>query len=602
MSWVSTVITAIITAALGTVLSGYVALMAIRWYRISGFEGKSGYYIVAMALIGLVVGLAVGVVVSRVVAANANPGMLKSVGISVAIMSGLVAVVGTVGRLKADVPPTLDGEHLMLIVEARWPATHTESPAVTPGISYLELGSIVSRVQRASAKGALWKEDAQLVNGRWVVTGAVHLFTERGDRVIEVALNDSVRSGLVIPLPRRPGKAQLEWSEWGPKDGRNGPTKEDGITYRYRVQKSSLPIRTEKIGQFAVSVISNGFQAEVPDGTTTLDPYGAFEVQYAGKPVTFSAGATPFTRTGMIALLPSEKPALLAYIGDGTRDSYCALLVDDGTTFREQKVDDCSNSLDADELTSDSATFAARKLASQPRGRLDRRTFAHSSLLLFQKSVLNARTLHIQRMHETSASAFIPSVPPLGLSPDQSSFVRFNYGDRGESEPMLLVVNFARDQSYSLPIDPVRMRFDELKALTPTWLMHHFHWQRNADGTDMLTVRPDFLPIPYYGTVTDESDGKQAYRIQKAGQKIRLALLEHLEKEFKVVREAAAVDDYEYPVTVDGQKLKVASSGDFGYVMVSMDHSEKASDIVARIGKSFNDALATGRFDELFVK
>lgn len=602
MSWLSTGITAAITAALGLVLSGYVATMAIRWYSISGFEGKSGYYMVAMALLGMVAGAVIGVIVSRVVAASAGPSLLKSLGISLGTMGLLVAIVGGVGRIRADVPPTIDGEALMLMVEARWPASVTESPAATPGLSYLELGSVISHVQRASRKGALWKEDAKLVDGRWVVPGAVFLFTERGDRVITVALNDSVRSGIQILLPRRPGREQLEWSDWGPKDGRNGPTKEDGITFRYRVQKTSLPIRTETIGQFTVAAIANSFVTEIPEGTTTLDPYAQFEVKYAGKPVQFSAGGNPVSRPGSLALLPSAKPAFLAFVEGDDTESYCALLTDEGTTFREEKVGDCSGGIQADELTSDSARFAAAKSATPARGRVDRRTFANSELLLFQKAVLNVRTLTLQRMNETSASGFVPSVPPLGVSPDQRSFVRYNHGPNGGDDHILLVVNFVNDRSYELPIDATRMRFAELGNLTPTWLMHHFQWQRGADGVDVLAVRPDFVPIPYYGEIKEEADKKYSYQIRKGGQDLRLALMEFLEKEFAAKREPAEVSAYEYPVVVEGRRLLVKNGDEFGYVLVEMAHGEAPSDVVARIGKSFNAALASGRYDTLFRK
>lgn len=601
MSWLSTVITAVVTAALGTVLSGYVATMAIRWYSISGFEGKSGYYMVAMALLGLFAGLVVGVIVSRIVGATANPSLLKALLISLGTMATLVAIVGGAGRLKADVPPTIDDEALMLMVEVRWPASQTESPAVTSGVSYLELGSAISRVQRASQQGALWKEDAHLVDGRWVVEGAVFLFTERGDRVITMALNDSVRSGLVIPLPKRPGKSELEWSDWGPKDGRNGPTKDDGITFRYRVQKQSLPIRAETIGQFTVSAIANGFRPEIPDGTTTLDPYAQFAVQYAGKPVQFTAGGATVDRPRRLALLPSAKPALMVLVEGDNIESYCALLVDEGSTFREEKIGDCSM-LQAEELTSDPATFAKGQSANPAQGRVDRRTYAGSELLLFQKVVLNARTLTLQRMNETSASAYVPSVPPLGVSPDQSSFVRYMHGRNGGDDHMLRIVNYVRDERYDLPIDAARMRFAELKDLTPAWLMHHFQWQRGADGTDLLKVRADFVPIPYYGTITEESDKKQTYQIRKAGQEMRVALMEYLEKEFGAKRDPAEVDAYEYRVVVEGKKLKVASGNESGYVLVSMAHEEIPSDIVGRIAKSFNAALATGRYDSLFKK
>lgn len=602
MSWLNTLFTALVTAALGTVLSGYVATQAIRWYRISGFEGKSGYYMVAMAFLGLIAGFIIGVIVSRVVASSANPGVLKSLGISMGITALLVAVVGTVGRLKADVPPEIDGETLMLIVEARWPATQIESPANTPGISFLQLGSVSSRVQRASNRGAFWKEDARQVDGRWTATGAVFLFTERGDRVVSVALSDTIETGIVIRLPARPGTADLEWSGWYPTKGKNGPVIETEINYRYRVQKVSQPIRTETLGNSTVAAIANSFDHTAAPGTTTLDPQARFEVRYKGQPITFNKGSAPAKYSGMLAVIPSIKPALIVYVEDAASDSYCSMLVDDGNTLTETKLGSCYGSIKAEALTSDSAAFERSKAAKPPRGRIDRNTFASSPLMLFSSVVLNTRTLETYPVSEQVRGTIIPSVPPLGISPDQKSYVRFHYGEAGESEPLLTVFDFARSQQYELPIDRVRMRYAELKDFTPAWVAHHFEWQRGADGADALVVRKNFAPIPYAGTISDDSTGKWEYRIPVGGQTVRTALMEHIETKFGGKREQVDATAYEYPIVVDGKKIMVASTGDNDYIYVSLAHGEAPSDIVARIGRSFNAVLATGSLDALFVK
>lgn len=602
MSWLNTLFTALVTAALGTVLSGYVAMQAVRWYRISGFEGKSGYYVVAMAFLGLIAGLIIGVIVARVVAASANPGVLKSLGISMGIVALLVAVVGVVGRIKADVPPEIDGETLMLIVEARWPATHTESPANAPGTSFLELGSVSSRVQRASRRGAFWKEDAHLVDGRWTATGAVFLFTERGDRVVSVALSDSIQTGMMIRLPARPGKADMEWSGWYPTNGKNGPVIETEVNYRYRVQKASEPIRTETIGNFTVAAIANSFDQSAAPGTTTLDPYARFEVRYKGTPVTFDKGSTPEKYAGMLAQIPSIKPALIVYVEDAASDSYCSLLEDDGTRVTETKLGLCYGAIKAEELTSDSEVFARSKAAKPPRGRVDRNTFVSSPMLLFGSFVLNTRTLETYPVSEKVRGTIISSVPPLGISPDQKSYVRFHYGESGESEPMLTVFDFARARQYELPIDRVRMRYAELNDFTPAWVAHHFEWQRGTDGADSLVVRKNFAPIPYSGTIREDSTGKPEYRIPVGGQTVRSALMEHIEKAFGGKREQVEATAYEYPIVVEGKKIMVASTGDNDYIYVSLAHGEGPSDIVARIGRSFNAVLATGSLDALFVK
>lgn len=606
MSWLGTVFIGIITAAIGCVLSLYIASMAVRWYSISSFEGGSGYYVIAFGLLGLIVGLGLGVVSSRVVAAMADPGFFKALGISVATMLAIVGVVGGIGRLRADVAPTIDGEELMVMVEARWPENESPPPASVPGISSVSLGSVVGHVQRKAVKGALWKEDAQLIDGRWVVPGAVYLFTERGDRVLDFSLNDSVRVGFQTRLPRRPGKEFLEWSEWYPKDGRTGPTMKTGVTFRYRVQKVSQPMRTEKLGAFSVGAIANGFQHEIADGTTTLDPYARFDVQYGGKALELPASeghGSGATRVGMLAQMPSDKPALVAYVDPEREPSYCALLVDDNGTMRTQRIADCSNVIQVEELTNDASRFEALKNAKVPKGRIDRHTYASSSLLLFNSAVLNTKTLALHPFTAQSEATLIPSVPPLGVSPDLGSFVRYCVANHSDDFPVLVVTDFVHNRTYDLPIDKDRMRFAALGDLTPDWMLHHFEWQRGTEGADVLKARVNFVPIPYHGDVDAEEGGKFRYRVPMGGQKIRLTLVQFMEQNFGAKREPVEDDAYEYPITVDGKKIMVATTGGSAdYVLVSMAHGEAASDLVQRIGMGFNAALATGKHDALFVK
>lgn len=604
MTWLGTIFVGIVTAAIGCVLSGYIAGLAVRWYHVSGFEGGSGYFMLGLALLGLIGGLVVGVVLSRVVAATANPSFFKALGVSVAAIVVAVGVVGGVARLLADVPPTIDGESLMLMVEARYPENETPPPAGIPGTSTIELGSVVRHVQRKSVKGAFWKEDAKLVDGKWIVPGAVYLFTERGDRALDFNLNDSVKAGFIIRLPRRPGKKEMEWSQWYPLDGRGGPTRSTGVTYRTRVQRISEPIRTETLGAFTVSASANGFEYNIADGTNTLDPSARFDVRYNGKPLPLvSANPGRSVRIGMIAQLPSEKPALLAYVDADGETSYCALLVDEGGTLREQKLSDCYNVLQTEELTNDSARFAASKTAKPAKGRIDRYTYAGSSLVLLHNGVLNVKTLAFHPISAQADGLLVPtSAPPMGVSPDQGSFVSYAMANNSEEFPEVLITDFIHNRVYHLPIDKSRMRFGGWENLTPDWLMHHFEWQRGADGTDVLKVRADFVPIPYHGAIETDTEGNISYNIPKGGQPVRMALVTFLEQRFGAKREPTAPDTYEYPMTIEGRKLTVACAGGDGYVLVTMAHGESASDLVKRIGEAFNAELATGKHDAAFVK
>ena len=79
MSWLATIFVALLTAAVGLVLGGYLASLAVGWYRVSSFEGGAGYFVVGFALLGAVVGLLLGLGVSRVAAASLGFGFWKAV-------------------------------------------------------------------------------------------------------------------------------------------------------------------------------------------------------------------------------------------------------------------------------------------------------------------------------------------------------------------------------------------------------------------------------------------------------------------------------------------------------------------------------------------
>jgi hypothetical protein len=604
MSWLSTAAVAVIAAAVGCVLSGYVATQAVRWYHVSGFEGGSGYFVLGMGLLGLVGGLVIGVVASRIVYATANPSFIKAFGASVSAVVVIVGLVGGVSRLMADVPPTIDGEELMILVEAKYPATQKESPATIPGISSLTLGSVSGGTQRKAEKGSLWKEDARLEDGRWVVPGAVDLFTERGDRVLDIALNDSIKSGFLTRIPRRPGKEYLEWSEWYPRDGKGGPVKDTGVVYRYRLQKASVPIRSEKLGAFEAGIVAVGFDFDIADGTNTTDPVGDFVVKYAGKPIQIAGTSEPSASVSRLAQLPSDKPAMIAFVGTTASESFCLLMVDDNGSLRQQRLANCSNLTLAEEITTDSARFEALKHLKPAKGRIDRHTYKNSHLLLLNNVVLNARTLSVHPYEIKTDSYLVPSVLPLAVAPDEGSFVRF-HNDSDDSGGMMTVVDFVRNRVYELPIDIDRMRWADLDDLTPAWAMHHFEWKRGDDGRDVLVARKDFTPLPYHGDISTESSDslEPAYHIAVGGQKVRLALVEWLEKQFGAKRDTVDADAYQYPVTVNGVRLLVGTTGKpKDYVRVSLDTGQTDAKLIGRIGTEFNAVLATGRLDSLFSR
>lgn len=606
MSWFSTIVSAVLTAVAGTVLTGYVANLAVRWYRISSFEGGSGYYVVFLALAGGIAALIIGIIVARIVAAGANPAFVKALAFSLLTITALTGAGGSVARLMADVPPTVDGEELMLVVEARWPAGTAQSPAATPGTSFLELGSNTSaHVERLAKRGALWKEDARLVDGRWTVTGVAPVFTERGARSVNIALNDSTRYDFLIDLPRRPGTRDFEFSEWLPTEGAGGTIRDTGISIRYRVQKRSEPTRTETVGPFEVSASIAAFMPDAHTGMTTLDGPATFRVRHGGRLVAYAgeSGAAPTTNATvrMLAQLSQSPLALVALVTPANGFTQCALLVDEQGTLREQRIAPCDYTINAEPLTNDSAEFVRLKKKSPAQGRVDRASFIASDMLLFTNAVLDVRALSVRTFAARGTASINENVPPLGLSPDRSSFVRFGYSQNGGGPSVLVVTDFVQDVTYEVPIDRTRMRYAELDELDPAWLAHHFEWQHASGPHDRLVARAHYAPIPYHGVVRVDDAGVHRIRFSSGGHKLRTALVAMLATEFGAEHGALSDDTYDQHITIGGRTFAIGTPGDDGYVLVAVASDVPDNALIDRIATRVNALLSTGTYDALFV-
>src|SRR5215213_11539908 len=139
MTWLASIIVALLTAAVGLMLGGWVASLAVSWYRVSSFEGASGYFVVALALLGFVTGLIIGLVMSRAVADSYGLGFWRTMlasQLTVAVIAGIIA---GAARLAADVPPTLGGERLMLAVEIGWFVSTAAATAKVYTLSLLDV-------------------------------------------------------------------------------------------------------------------------------------------------------------------------------------------------------------------------------------------------------------------------------------------------------------------------------------------------------------------------------------------------------------------------------------------------------------------------------
>jgi len=267
MTWLLSLLIGLGTAVLGLFGAGFVASLCVRWYRISSFEGGSGYYIVFLALLGGVVGLIVGIIASRYVEVPEGPVFLKGLGVALGSMTSLLAVVTVLAWLFADIPPKIDGRPLELAIEVRapegftWPSSTEENRGVY---------ATLVRPHR-SAHGLLQVEQAQLIDGRLHVTATVPVDSSRSNNQLSIALDKERTVFFLLPLRGRPSRMDTEWSGWINATSRANelePVPEKQFQVRYRVQIIPVPDpgpSFEQVEAERAAAAQAAFQSIAPD-------------------------------------------------------------------------------------------------------------------------------------------------------------------------------------------------------------------------------------------------------------------------------------------------------------------------------------------------
>lgn len=268
MNWFLSILIGLLTAVVGLFSTGYLASLNVRWYRISSFEGGSGYYVVFLALLGGIAGLVVGVVCSRVIAVWTEPTFPKGLGFAVGSMLALVFAIGVVCWLAADFPPEMDGKSVELAIEVKaprrlqFPITVEEYGAH----AYIDLNS-----RKRTTQADLRLDEAREVDGQWIVTATVPLRTSARDKRLRAYFNKD--NDAFFPLPRlaHPTAKDLEWSGWIEamwNFGNGRPDAENAFHMRYKVQVIEPPPPPEPVADQearAVAAEQAAFEALAPD-------------------------------------------------------------------------------------------------------------------------------------------------------------------------------------------------------------------------------------------------------------------------------------------------------------------------------------------------
>lgn len=595
VSWVLSLAIALLTGIAGLAGAGFVSALAVDWYRISSFEGGSGFFVVGMALLGGIAGTILGLIVARITAARPQPTFLKGLRNALATVAIILLAIGGVSRVFADIPPEMDGETLVLLVELRSPAGDTTDLRALPGQPYVRLAATApfSTVERVSQNGPLWIDDLRREDGRWIVPGAVEIFTARGKKVIDAGVGDKLLMGLLTPLPGSPSARDMEWSPWYPQAPEGQPPLPDQFTMRYRVVRASDPLRTEKAGPFDIDLMASGFY-NVSD-TDRFAARSTFAVRHQGQPV------EGLDQLDGVAVVGGAVPALVVKLGEQTSYNSCRLVTAADGKVSVQPLSVCAYAGDGDLLTTDRVSYIQARDRVHVAGWIDREAMATPGLYVFADAILDTRSMMLRTVRLVGPSNESPNVnvPPLGVSPDEKSVAWYTSGSDDESA--IGVTDTVSGQHALLPIDRPRMRYANLDQLDPAWLLHHFVWERGSDGTDRLVVREDFVPLPYRGEYSNENDYPH-YQLEPAGRALRVALEEWLVSALKAeALPGNGPDEFSHGYLVNGIEVSVMASEDSDYVSIAMPTgATDTTGLIASIGKRFDEELKGFKYDALF--
>ena len=88
MRWMTYFFLSLPVAVLGLLGAGFVANAAVRWYRVSSFEGKSGFFVIGWALAGAVVAFVASLVILGMLRPQEGAGYLRGLGVVTGILAG----------------------------------------------------------------------------------------------------------------------------------------------------------------------------------------------------------------------------------------------------------------------------------------------------------------------------------------------------------------------------------------------------------------------------------------------------------------------------------------------------------------------------------
>ncbi len=611
MSWLSSLGVGAVTAIVGALFGGWMATLAITWQKIPSREGASGYFVFYCGILAAVSGMIVGLVVSRWLAQAGDVPMARALAVATLTHVALIGVLGGVTRLLSHVPPTFEGEKLLLAVELSWP--EAQAPQMPSGDAPPHLALAIGGATTASDSrpGMLWADDARRENGRYILPGVVEIWTERKARLLTVNTGTvgTDAATFEVPLPRRPGSAQRAWSEWLPVDAHE-------LRYRYRVVKRNEPARAQVVGPFAIGTMVESIDgAYTQDAGLRLTAHTTFLVSHNGAPVHISGPVAErdffdpdresrdsiarYERISAVAVVPGATPALVVQVDASFGSGYTYVVQSTSAGVRSTYLSHCGS---GEELayrlgSSDTSTNADARTYARMYGLLDEHRFETPGLYIAASAIFDTRTGVVRRVPLVRPQYELDKKPPLSLSPDEQRYVRIAAGD---SLPVLSEITIATGAARTVPLRFASSPTGNYMDVDGAWFDHYFAWEPDADGQLRVTARPNADVLPHRGILIEKPSSRE-YHVNGVKVELHEALIAFLETTLNGTRgQLKEYDGNRYTdVVIGSDTVTVSHSEERLVVFVG---AGAKSLIVVTIARKFDAALATRRYDALFEK
>lgn len=233
MPWLNSLFIGFLCVIPGCIATGLAANLCVSWYRISSFEGKSAFYVIAAALLGGILSGAIGIAASRIV----TTGFLPALGAGLAATAAAIGLLLLAAYIGGDIPPELNGQPLNLETELMLPPGYPLTNKIKEGygnslfFNALNPGGSF----RGRSYGPFDFKHTRLENGRIIVPAYVDLFTSTGRRQLDFQIDGKSVALVEAPIPAHPTAQNLQWSPWLPAGD---------CQYRFRV---SIPREADSV-------------------------------------------------------------------------------------------------------------------------------------------------------------------------------------------------------------------------------------------------------------------------------------------------------------------------------------------------------------------